>query len=153
MDFLKNPEQVNLCLLVLAALIFLVILYRAYHKKSENFHYQQQVCKSASDAYCNARCSFNGDAFAGGLAGVNQQDNAKKIALLKDVLDSCGPDYKIIDYCNTSQPPCPIQEYDLILGGTHEKSWRPMTLINPNVQENDPNTPQTNWGYGAFRPT
>jgi hypothetical protein len=157
MDFLKNPTHVNLCLLVLSALVFLVILYRAFHKKSENFQMKQSqsqsICKEASDAYCNARCATNGDALLGGVSGVSPQDNAKKIELLKNVLDSCGPDYKIIDYCNTSQPPCPIQPYDLILGGTHEKSWRPMSLVPSFIEENDPNVPQTKWGYDAYRPT
>ena len=141
-------------LIALGAVLFIIALMMVIGGgKKENFRRQltpkSPECKATSDYYCNARCSFNGDSAMG---GVTIGDNAQKVAMLQNVMNTCGEDWKIVQYCNETQPPCPIAEEDLILGGTHEKARNPISLVNPIYQETDPNVSQTNWGAGGYRP-
>jgi hypothetical protein len=153
MDFLKDTSNMHFILIVLGAILFIVAVVMVVGGgKKEGFRRtltpKNDTCKAASDYYCNNRCGFAGE---NAMGGVTIGDNAKKVEMLQNVMNSCGEDWRIVQYCNETQPPCPIREVDLILGGTHEQARNPIDLMNPVYQETDPNVSQTQWGAGAYR--
>jgi hypothetical protein len=109
-------------------------------KKSEGFATfaappAEGQCKVSADSYCRQRC----------LPGGESMSQGKKQALLQDVLNSCGENFRLDAYCYGNYNSCPLTATDLIMGGVHSQAYEAQQLI-PEMQTLGADTKLTNWG-------
>jgi hypothetical protein len=92
-------------------------------------------CKVAADSYCTQRC----------LPGGESMSPGKKQALLQDVLNNCGENFRLDAYCYGNYNSCPLTATNLIMGGTHNQAFAAQQLI-PQMQTIGTDTKLTEWG-------
>ena len=140
-----DQYSTGLAVVVLALALF-VCWKKMTSKKSEGFQAPFATpspagqCKVAADAFCTQRCKPGGENMTPG----------EKQKFLGDVLQMCGPDFKIDAYCYGNFNSCPMTATDLIMGGTHNLAYKPVQLI-PQLSTSDPYTNLTNWGLYEWK--
>jgi len=126
MAYQFEPKTIIFYLSACACILSLVLVLSPRKESFELAKEMTKECQTAASSYCNQACDEK-----------NMIDPANRVKLGKAVLDSCGPNFEIMNHCKKTHNDCPIGFLDRVIGGRHDRAYKPLEYVR-TIDAQDP---------------